>query len=85
MCEELRLYVSKVKFLRNVKGLSQEDVAKKIGLANKNSFGNFEQGSRFLSRERIKKLSDLLGENLEDENIRELVNKKIRDARNKYK
>ena len=81
MIEELRMYLAKIKFLRNVKGLSQKDIADELGIA-KNSYGNFEQGSRFLSREHIRRLSDLLGENLEDEKLREYVNKKIREKRN---
>ena len=79
--EKLRLYLAKIKFLRNVKGLKQKEVAEMLGIA-KNSYGNFEQGSRFLSREHIVKLSDLLGENLEDEDLREYVNSKARDKRN---
>jgi len=78
--ERLRLYLAKVKFLRNVKGLKQREVAEILGIV-KNSYGNFEQGSRFLSMEYIEKLSKILGENLEDETLREYVNSKAREKR----
>lgn len=79
--EKVQKYFARIKYLRNVKKLTQQKVADQLGI-NKNSYSNFETESRFLSVEKIKQLSEMLGEDLENEKVRSYINQKIREKRN---
>lgn len=51
----------KVKFLRERRGLSQEDLAKLVGYKSKTSINKIEIGKQDIKRSRINKFAEALG------------------------
>ena len=54
-----------LKRLRNLKGLSQEDIAERLGI-KKSRYGTWERGERMMSLEQAYKVTEILGCTLDE-------------------